>query len=364
MPFRRRPPVLVVGTDCSGLETPLRALAALGIGFTHAFASDMNQQCHLQAKASGYSPQIFYKDLLTRDNANAPQVDVYVAGWPCQPNSTAGTRRGKADPRSDVFLGCARYIDQRNPKVYVLENVPGLLTVGRGEMWNHVMKTLRDCGDIGYYIHSSILNTEDHGVPQHRKRLYIVGIRSDVLCAPFTWPEALPAVSLHSVLDDAELDEVQRSLSRTCQRNVNRETARLKRQGGKPSQHSFVIDIDSSANWCSVMLDRSPCVTRSRPYGFWLTDRCRRMTQREMLKLQGMAPLAKNLANEKVVSDRQLGMMIGNAMSQNVLERLFVQILKSAFGVSVRDPWPNYVQNMASRRDVGHINAAKRRRLR
>ncbi|CAK9116165.1 unnamed protein product, partial [Durusdinium trenchii] len=70
----------------------------------------------------------FYDDFMARDNATAPQVHIYVAGFPCQSFAAAGKQRGLDDARGTVFFGCADYIRAQRPRVFLLENVKGLLT--------------------------------------------------------------------------------------------------------------------------------------------------------------------------------------------------------------------------------------------
>ena len=95
---------LVVGTDCSGLEAPIQALDNIGIVYQHAFSSDTDAECRKTISAN-FKPVQIYNDVRTRDNNSAPDVDVYVAGFPCQPFSTAGKGEGFEDTqgRGSIF---------------------------------------------------------------------------------------------------------------------------------------------------------------------------------------------------------------------------------------------------------------------
>ena len=98
-----RPPQAVrgatlrVGTDCSGIEAPLHALQQLGVPYEHVFSSEICATTRRQLLAN-HAPQILYTDATARDNSQAPTVDLYVAGWPCQGNSKLGNQKGLADP--------------------------------------------------------------------------------------------------------------------------------------------------------------------------------------------------------------------------------------------------------------------------
>ena len=365
--FRQQRPqhahAIKVGTDCSGMEAPLRALKQLNVPFIYEFGCDINQHCKAQCQASGFVPKIWYKSIFDRDCRTVPAVDLYVAGFPCQPHSTAGARRGGGDPRSQVFDECAKYINTHNPAVFLLENVKGIMSVQKGQMWQHILLTLRDSGDLAYNIFYTVLNTEEHGVPQHRPRLYILGLRSDVQKERWTWPPPLPHVSIEAFLEPSaaqglSIQDLPLDISRTCRSNLKRELERLEKEGMRPLQRPFLSDVDSSPGWVSVMWDRCPCLTRSRPQGFWISNRGRRMSVKEMLRLQGMQSMAANLDGELAVTERQLGQMIGNSMSQNVLERILARVMKCAFGLSVRDKWA-----AAASRCQQNMSTSKRRRV-
>jgi site-specific DNA-cytosine methylase len=114
--------------------------------------------------------------------------------------------------------------------------------------------------------------------------------------------------------------------------------ASLRAKGHNPDRETWIIDI--FGNWTHGMLGKSPCLTRTRAAagGHWITTRSRLMSVPEMLRLQGMSP-ALNCVG---ITERQMGCMIGNAMSVNVLERLLVRLLPAVglvSGTCLRDRW-------------------------
>lgn len=113
-------------------------------------------------------------------------IDIVTGGFPCQPFSYAGLRAGLNDTRGTVFYSLATIIGDIKPKMFVLENVTGLLNHDKGKTFEIVHKIL---SDMNYRLDYKVLNAWDYGVPQKRQRIFIVGIK-DEYKTRFTWPRA------------------------------------------------------------------------------------------------------------------------------------------------------------------------------
>ncbi len=137
--------------------------------------------------------EVFYEDATTIIPEEMPQFDLLCAGFPCQSFSIAGRRKGFDDQRGTLFFEIARVAGKRRPAYLLLENVPGLLSHDQGRTFTTILSTL---SQLGYHVEFQVLNSKDFGVPQSRKRLYIIGYL-DPNCAgkvlPFlgTNPETL-----------------------------------------------------------------------------------------------------------------------------------------------------------------------------
>ena len=101
-----------------------------------------------------------------------PEIDLICAGFPCQPFSVSGRRLGFADTRGTLFHEIVRVAEAKRPAYLFLENVPGLLNHGEGETFTTIIRAI---SELGYGIEWCVLNSADFGVPQQRKRVYIVG---------------------------------------------------------------------------------------------------------------------------------------------------------------------------------------------
>ena len=115
----------------------------------------------------------YFCDDATRINtAELPAIDLITAGFPCQPFSVSGRRLGFADTRGTLFHEIVRVAEARRPAYLLLENVPGLLNHEQGETFRTILTAIHE---LGYSLEWCVLNSAHFGVPQQRKRVYIVG---------------------------------------------------------------------------------------------------------------------------------------------------------------------------------------------
>jgi len=310
------------------------ALKKLKVPYDHMFSCDIDKHVKTQI-LENFPPEQWFDDLMTRDNSSSttPSVDIYVAGFPCQPFSAAGLQKGFKDKRGMVFYGCADYIDCKRPRAFILENVKRLINHDNGKTLEQVMQTLKGIGGGAYDVDWKLLDTQEHGVPQSRPRVYIICIRKDCQRSKISFPEPLERVSIESFLDPVKhkpsMEDLPPKSSKTRYVNVKQILKQLTADGKDPLTKTFIIDHNSSPKFCGWMEDKVMCMTKSRASGHWVTSRGRAMNLDEMLRCQGMERSFK-----QVVSDLQLGAQIGNAMSQNVIERILIKVLPAAGLVS------------------------------
>ena len=113
----------------------------------------------------------YYPDARDIDPDSMPDFDLLCAGFPCQPFSYAGRRRGFADARGTLFFEIARLAQAKRPAYLLLENVPGILGHNQGETFAAILTAL---DDLGYHVEWAVLNSADFYVPQVRKRLFLI----------------------------------------------------------------------------------------------------------------------------------------------------------------------------------------------
>lgn len=120
------------------------------------------------------------RDIRTVPVDEIPDCDIITAGFPCQPFSNAGKRRGVYDTRGDLYLECLRIIKEKNPKVVLFENVKGLLSSKHQNGMKLVDVIKADLEDLGYQVEYRVVDASDYGVPQRRERMIMVAFRNDM----------------------------------------------------------------------------------------------------------------------------------------------------------------------------------------
>ena len=346
---------LRVGTDCSGIEAPIQAFENLDVEFKHVFSSDKDPHVQQMIRAN-FAGHHIYEDLTKRDHAQVPDCDVYVAGWPCQGNSSAGKRKGFADARSQVFHSVVAYIRCHQPRLVLLENVENLLKVNGGKDFHEVVGVLKGLGS--YDVKWKLLNTKDHGVPQNRSRVYFVCIRKDADQGTFTWPEPLGATpGIDRFLDTREAspawtNEFAPRLGSQASDTFDANMEALNDQDADPLKQPHLFQVNCSKAWSIVMRDTSPCLmTNCR---IWISHYGRELNLAEKCRLQGMSPRRLNV----VVSKTQFAKQLGNSMSVNVLERILAAALPAAgLSAPLRDRWASgyAVADLEATRNVGLV---------
>ncbi|MEZ4104083.1 MAG: DNA cytosine methyltransferase [Candidatus Paceibacterota bacterium] len=152
-------------------------------GGESVFSSEWDK--HAQVTYQANFDEIPYGDITQIKPDEVPSFDILLGGFPCQPFSQAGLKKGFADTRGTLFFDVARIVNHHRPRVVFLENVKRFKTHDKGNTFN-VVKTVLE--EMGYEVHAKVLNARDFGVPQNRERIYIVAFLGET---NFEFPEPL-----------------------------------------------------------------------------------------------------------------------------------------------------------------------------
>jgi DNA (cytosine-5)-methyltransferase 1 len=243
---------------------------------------------------------------ITRIAAHAaPDHDLLFAGFPCQPFSIIGNGRGFDDTRGTLFFDIARILAAKRPKAFVLENVKRLVGHNGGRTLEKILSALRG---LGYSVEYRVLNALDYGLPQKRERVFFVGFLGAL---DFAWPEKLPAYAPLASILETEVDK----------KYFASPSIRAKRRFAHTPEAAPAIWHENKAGHISSY-PYSCALRAGASYNYLLVDGVRRLTPREMLRLQGFPD-----SFQIVVSESQARKQAGNAVPVNLARAVIESLL-------------------------------------
>jgi DNA (cytosine-5)-methyltransferase 1 len=151
---------------------------------------------------------IYSSDILKLKSEDVPAHDVLIAGFPCQPYSIAGLRKGLQDERGgDIFKAILRILRDKKPAVFLLENVKGILAHDKGQTFEYMFSQLQSCG---YFVKYHTLNSMTHAdIPQNRERVFIVGFINEDSYQKFNFPNNVKLKkTIHDCLETNKVDDI------------------------------------------------------------------------------------------------------------------------------------------------------------
>ncbi len=275
------------------------------------FSSDIDEDC--QTAYEGNFGERPFGDITTVDEKQIPDHDLLLGGFPCQPFSIIGQMKGFEDTRGTLFFDIARILNEKRPKAFVLENVRRLVKHDGGRTLARIMDTLRE---LGYHADHHVLNALDFGLPQKRDRIFIVGFRDAV---QFEWPEGgVPMKPLSEVLE-----------KKVPKRFFASDYIRGRRWSVlEPTEEPTIWHENKSGHICARPYS---CALRAgASYNYLLVNGERRLTPREMLRLQGFPESYKIICGEQ-----QTRKQAGNSVAVPVVEAVLRQVFSAGpWGVS------------------------------
>lgn len=250
-------------------------------GFETVYANDVDANaCQTYRNNFG---EIDERDVRNVDPTKLPDFDILLAGFPCQPFSMIGKREGLADPRGQLFNEVVRFLDVRNPRAFVLENVKNLIKHNKGETYRFIKSALENAGS-GYTVYETILDSQNFGVPQHRERTYIVGIQNPHKDFSFPLRSKEPGIArVKDILEKKVHDKYY--LSQKYHDGLMAHKARHQAQGSgfgchilDPRGVSHTVVCGNMGRERNLIQDRAITINRQG---------IRKLTEREYARLQG-----------------------------------------------------------------------------
>lgn len=168
---------ITIGTSCSGIGAPEQALRQLGLKSEILFAGDIDKNVKKSYFANyDITEEQWHDDMFKFDaTLYKGKVTIFIAGICCQTFSRAGGLAGVKDKeRGCLYKAFSRIVRECEPKIWIMENVDNMLTSNNGSDWAIIKEEL---DSLGYDIHYQVLNAKNYGVPQSRKRLFVIGFK-------------------------------------------------------------------------------------------------------------------------------------------------------------------------------------------
>ncbi|MDP7197016.1 MAG: DNA cytosine methyltransferase [SAR202 cluster bacterium] len=222
-------------------------------------------------------------DITKIHSKNIPDHEILCAGFPCQAFSNVGQKGGLRDPRGALIYEVIRILNEKKPKSFILENVKGLLSHNKGRTFNFIKNQLES---IGYKIYHDILEAKDFGLPQIRKRLFIIGLRNDIKNG-FNFPKK--EKNLFITFSDIMRGKVEKDYAYTV------------RIGGRRS------GINNRFNWDAYIVN----------------GKIRYLTPEECMLLQGF-PENFKLSGTLTQQYKQ----VGNSVPVSIVQAIGIQLIK------------------------------------
>jgi DNA (cytosine-5)-methyltransferase 1 len=303
-------------------------IGGIRLGFEQAFGKE-NTDCVFTSEFNKFAVETYkanfgdeniHGDITKIDPFKVPDHDILLAGFPCQPFSVVGLKKGFDDSKSgNAYFAIERILMAKKPRAFLLENVKGLKSVDGGEIFRMIVDRL---AAIGYRIFYKVLSGKDFGIPQNRERIYIVGSLDRVAIFQFPKPLNIPTrvgdileknVDAKYVLSDREWKGEQDKLAKALKREGSRYGFTYK-IADENSSYTRTLTANYSSNCKNILIEQPG----KNP---------RKLTPRECARLQGFPDF---FVIDKV-SHNQIYKQLGNSVCVPVVRAIADEIQKAFF---------------------------------
>ena len=276
----------------------------------------------------------YFQDVRLLDGTDFKnKIDIFIGGSPCQSFSVgSATRRGFEDTRGTLFFEYCRLVNEIQPKIFIYENVFGVLKHDNGNTWKTMLNSFED---LGYHFTWKILNAKDYGIPQNRRRMFVIGFKDVEAFEKFKFPD--PVELEYTMQDFLEDNIIPGGLQ-----SVNGKLTITTNEKGKPSEEYFLSDrmkkyvltpgtknftrkIETDKKIAAALV-KSVYNTYRAGINNYVTvgEKLRHLTIRELHRLMGFPD------NYKIVVSRaQAGKQAGNSIAVDVIMGIEKEIMKA-----------------------------------
>jgi DNA (cytosine-5)-methyltransferase 1 len=290
-----------------------QAAADLKVPLVNVFTSEINPQA-INTYRANFGNEPIHGDISQINVTDIPGFEILLAGFPCQPFSQAGLKKGLEDDRGQLFFEVLRILKEHQPKAFLLENVKQLRSHNKGETLSIMLDSLKK---IGYTnLHTTVLRARDFGIPQNRERLFIVGFLNPTVEFQFPTGTQL-STRLGDILENNVSPKYTISDRLWAGHQKRKENNKKNGKGfgyslfNSESSHANTISARYYKDGSEILIDQPD----SNP---------RKVTPREAARLQGF-PDTFVISS----SDTQAYIQFGNSVAVPVIKAIATEILSS-----------------------------------
>lgn len=278
-----------------------------------------------------YGNELAFGDLTQIEPKMLPNFDLLISGFPCQTFSIVGKRDGLQDEdKGQIIYHISRILEERENNFFILENVKGLVNHDKGRTFDIVLNLLES---LDYEVHYKVLNSLDYGVPQMRERIYLVGVKKELVQdgKSFSFPSKIDrehdiSYFLSDTRDEFIFDKSKITYA-TFESYLQNKYNQGKYDIDEILKEDYVV-LDTRQSDLRIYPQKVPTLRRGR-HGILYTKggKLRKLSGYEAFLLQGFTKeMAEKASREQ--SNGKLLAQAGNAMTINVIEAISKELLK------------------------------------
>ena len=308
-------------------------IGGIDLGFKEAgadpiWANEIDKYCAITFTSNHKNIKLEVDDICNIEGKKIPKIDILTAGFPCQPFSIAGYRKGFEDDRGNMFFQIMRLVDEMEknktkPRIIFLENVKNLKTHDKKNTFKEIKNQLEL---RGYNVIEDVLNTCEYGnLPQNRERIFIIAFLNEKDLSNFNWPDKIPLTNtIDKVVNwDAEVDNKYLYESDKRCYSLLKESIKSKKT---VYQYRRVYVRENKTDICPTLTANMGMGGHNVPLILDNKNRIRKLLPIECLMLQGFP---KNFIIPSELCDSRVYKQAGNAVSVTVIKNVAKEILKA-----------------------------------
>lgn len=300
-------------------------------GVQTVWANEIDNKCAVTYNCNFPNATLIIDDIQNIKGKDIPKVDILAGGFPCQPFSIAGYRKGFQDDRGNMFFQIVRLVsemeeNENKPRVIFLENVRNLYSHDKGNTFKVIKQTLEE---FGYYVHYKVLNTCEYGnIPQNRERIFIISFLNKSDYDRFEWPKKIKLsktikdiIKFNDTFDKKYYyTETQKCYPLVSTNIKNTDTIYQLRR---------IYVRENKNDLCPTLTANMGTGGHNVPLILDYSNKIRKLLPRECLLFQGFP---KNYIIPSELADSNIYKQAGNAVSVSVIRRVAEQIIKAMEG--------------------------------